>query len=100
MHKIIPVAFEWKMQDDAYNTVVVILDLSFEPLPAFQQQRLQRFHHRRSLIPHVRRSGVFHLGLLLYFAFLDGLQPIEPQLLAHVKLDQYKDRPIQNRGHR
>src|SRR4051812_44862249 len=93
----VPVSRKWQLENHAEHAVIVILDLSFQPLPSFQNQRLDWFDHGRTLIPNVPRRGMFEARLLQRPCPKDLAQLIELDLLTNVELDKHQNRPTQGK---
>jgi hypothetical protein len=84
----VPVAGEGKLENNAENTVVVILDFTGETLAAFESERLDGFDDRRALIADVTRSRMLEAGLKEGARAYDLLELVEANLLAGIKLDE------------
>src|SRR5262249_52958991 len=94
----LPVTGERQLENHAENAVVVVLDLTVEALTAVENQRLNRFHYRGSLVLHVPWGRVFEAGFCR--AGSEDLPKfVEPNLFGDVKLDQDQNRPMQGGIH-
>src|SRR5271169_214125 len=90
----VPVASKGQLEDHAEHAVIVVLDLDVEPFAAFEDQRLDRFDHWRTLETDVPRSRMLEASLLPPSSE-DVAQGVELDLLANVELDQHQHRPLQ-----
>ncbi len=87
-----PIAGKTELVDDADHAVVVILDFALEAFAAAQHEGIERLSDRRPLVTHIGRDRMLDGWLRHGARFHDLLQPVEPDLLAHIELDQDKDR--------
>lgn len=93
----IPIAREGELIDDADDAIVVVFDFAVETLATVEYERFKRLDDRWPLIANVGGGGVFHAGLR-DGAGADGLlQQVEPELFAHVELDQHKYKSAEDR---
>src|ERR1700680_2351776 len=96
-HQRVPIAGKRQLEDHAQHSVVVILDLSLEPLSALQNQLFGRRDHWGSLVPNVGRSGVLEVGLLQRARAKKLPQLVKTNFLANVELDEDENRAVQRR---
>src|SRR6476620_7875116 len=84
----LPVAGKRKLENDADHAVVVVLDLTVQPLATLQHKRLDRLHDGRTLIANVTWRGMLHAGLRDGASADDLAQPCQLDLFTHIELDQ------------
>src|SRR5689334_7232647 len=93
----VPVSRKCQLENYAEHAVVVILDLSFQPFPGFQNQWLNWLNHGRPLIANVSRGRMFKARLLQRPRPEDLPQLIELDLLTNIELDKHQHSSAQRR---
>jgi hypothetical protein len=86
-----------QLKDHTNDAIVVTLNLSFQALATLKGQDFNRFHNRRSLIPHVARGRMLETRLLKLSCPEDLLQLIEADFFAYVELDENQNRTVERR---
>jgi hypothetical protein len=76
------------MENDADDTVVVVLDLSVEPFPGIEDEGFGGLDDRRSLVTDVAGRGVLQGGLLDCGRAEKLAKAIEADLLGHIELEK------------
>src|ERR1700683_5537772 len=94
---MLPVAGEWKLEDQADNAVIVVLDLALEALAAFEDEWFEAFFDGGAL-----EADVFG-GLVLEAGFGGAgseelAEFVELDLFADVELDQGEDGTLERSG--
>src|SRR5712692_4971439 len=93
----VPVPREGQFENHAQHAIVVVLDLSFQTFTTFQNQRFNRLDDRGPLVANVAWSRMLEAGLLEGPRTENLAELIEPDLLAHVELNQHQDGAVKRR---
>lgn len=89
----LPGTGEGKLEDGADDTIVVVFNLAEEALAGFEDERLGRLNHRRTLVADIARSGMFECGLLDGRSTQEVAEAVKTNLFRDVKLKQNMDGP-------
>ena len=97
LNERVPAAGERKFENEADDSVVVVLDLALEALSAVEDEGLERFLDGRTLVADVSGSLMLEAGLG-GAGSEDVAELVEADLFADVELDQDQDGAAEGRG--
>src|ERR1039457_2277677 len=95
MYQAIPIARERQLEDNAHHTVVVVLNVSFETLTAFENKRIDLLDYRWPLIANIGWRRMLQARLLHGTSAHRLLQDVESEFLAHIELNQHQNGAVE-----
>src|SRR5579863_3937060 len=94
----VPVSGEGQLHDYTEDPVIVVLDLAFEALSAFEDESFDCLNYRGTLVADVAWGGMFERWLWQGSGAEDLAEPVKADLFTDVKLNQDKNRAFEGRA--